>query len=168
MKNKTMQQAIFWMVIAFGIFLIIDIYTFQAIKLAFGNHTWINVVYWLITLFVLGYMIYSTQSYDRASAPQKIINNFMGLMVLSYVPKLLIIILLFSEDLFRLVQGSIVFLVDFFTQGSRSRRGELYPRETKIHKSNWFGIGCHSLGFNTIRNLQRQIQFQGYSTNGLL
>ena len=75
MKNKTMQQAIFWMVIAFGIFLIIDIYTFQAIKLAFGNHTWINVVYWLITLFVLGYMIYSTQSYDRASAPQKIINN---------------------------------------------------------------------------------------------
>jgi len=97
MKNNTMQQAIFWMVIAFGIFLIIDIYTFQAIKLAFGNHTWINVVYWLITLFVLGYMIYSTQSYDRASAPQKIINNFMGLMVLSYVPKLLIIVFLFSE-----------------------------------------------------------------------
>jgi predicted MPP superfamily phosphohydrolase len=147
MKNNTMQQAIFWMVIAFGIFLIIDIYTFQAIKLAFGNHTWINVVYWLITLFVLGYMIYSTQSYDRASAPQKIINNFMGMMVLSYVPKLLIIILLFSEDLFRLVQGSIVFLVDFFSQGNSGQEEASYiPGRRKFISQIGLALAAIPLG----------------------
>ena len=142
-----MQQAIFWMVIAFGIFLIIDIYTFQAIKLAFGNHTWINVVYWLITLFVLGYMIYSTQSYDRASAPQKIINNFMGLMVLSYVPKLLIVVFLFSEDLFRVVQGSIVFLVDFFSQGSSGQEEASYiPGRRKFISQIGLALAAIPLG----------------------
>jgi predicted MPP superfamily phosphohydrolase len=147
MKDKTMHQAILWMALAFGIFLLIDIYTFQAIKVAFADHPWIKYVYWAVTLFVLGYMLYTTQNFDRASAPQKIINNFMGLMVLSYVPKLFVVLFLFSEDLVRVVQGSIVFLVDFFSQGSSGQENSEYiPGRRKFISQLGLALAAIPLG----------------------
>ena len=142
-----MQQAWLWLILAFSIFLIIDVYTFQAIKVAFSSRPWINVIYWGITLFVLGYMLYATQSFDRASAPQKIINSFMGLMVLSYVPKLFVVLFLFSEDLFRGVQGVIIFVVDFFSQGGSGEGSSDYvPSRRKFVSQIGLALAAVPLG----------------------
>jgi len=117
-----MLQILLWMGFAFGIFLLIDLYAYQAFRMAFDSHPWIKILYWVITLAVIAYMAYSALSFDRAAGPNKIVNTFMGLMVLMYVPKLLIVSFLFSEDIYRALSGSFTYVADFFS--SNTSRGD--------------------------------------------
>jgi hypothetical protein len=102
-----MSQLIIRILIIFGIFLLIDIYTFQAVKTAFNNRAWSNYFYWGLTALILFYMVYALSTFDRAAGPNKVVNVFMGIMILTYVPKLFVVIFLFSEDMIRVLQGSI-------------------------------------------------------------
>lgn len=123
-----MSQLIIRILLIFGIFILIDFYTFQAIRTAFGNKLWINFLYWGFTAMVLFYMIYSLTTYDRAAGPNKVVNVFMGIMILTYIPKLFIVIFLFSEDVLRVVQGSITWIADFFDFNATDvKRSEYIP-----------------------------------------
>ncbi len=123
-----MTQLIIRILLIFGIFILIDIYTFQAIRTAFNNKPWINFLYWGLTAMILLYMIYSLSTFDRAAGPNKVVNVFMGIMILSYVPKLFVVIFLFSEDLIRVLQGSITWIADFLDFNARDvKRAEYIP-----------------------------------------
>lgn len=99
-------------VLTFSIFVLIDIYTFQAIKAAFGNRAWSNYFYWSLTALVLFYMIYALTTFDRAAGPNKVVNVFMGIMILTYIPKLFVVIFLISEDIIRILQAGITYISD--------------------------------------------------------
>lgn len=123
-----MSQLIIRILLIFGIFALIDIYTFQAIKTAFNNRGWSNYFYWGLTVLVLFYMAYALTTFDRAAGPNKVVNVFMGIMILTYVPKLFVVIFLFSEDMIRVLQGSITWLSDFLNiSNSNPNRAEYIP-----------------------------------------
>lgn len=121
-----MSQLIIRVVLIFTIFILVDVYTFQAVKTAFRNHGFVNFFYWGLTLLVLFYMLYALTTFDRAAGPNKVINVFMGLMVLTYVPKLFVVIFLFSEDIIRVLQGSITWLSDFINFNETNPKRQTY------------------------------------------
>ena len=104
----------------FGLFLLIDFYTYQAIKTTFSQNNIIKWGYWLFTLATLAYMLNAVSGFDRAADNYKVVNSFMGIMVLVYVPKLFVVMFLFSEDMVRITTGAFAFLSDFFTRNNTS------------------------------------------------
>lgn len=123
-----MTQLIIRIVLIFGIFILIDVYSYQAVRTAFKNTPIANYFYWGLTAIILFYMVYALTTFDRAAGPNKVVNVFMGLMILTYVPKLFVIIFLFSEDLIRVLQGSITWLAEFLNVGSTNpERSEYIP-----------------------------------------
>jgi predicted MPP superfamily phosphohydrolase len=115
-----MSQLIFRIILIFGIFLLIDTYTYQAVRTAFNNRTWANYGYWALTALVLFYMVYALSTFDRAAGPNKVVNVFMGIMILTYVPKLFVVIFLFSEDIIRVLLGSVTWIADLLNVNNTS------------------------------------------------
>lgn len=82
------------------IFVAIDIYTYQSVKRAFTNK-WLRRFFWIISGAGYLYMIVSALNFDSANEARKVLNGFMIIIMLWYIPKFLIIALLFTEDVFR-------------------------------------------------------------------
>lgn len=116
----------------FSLFFLIDLYVFQAVKTVWNGQLWIKALYWLITIGSIGYMIYAITGFDRAAGSHKVVNSFMGLMILVYVPKLFVVIFLFSEDLVRVLTGSLAFISDFFDRGGDSSTSSFMASRRKF------------------------------------
>lgn len=83
------------------IYIILDIYAWQAFKTV-TRHSWIYFIYLALSLGVLGYLLY--QFY----VPQKqgltgARGYAIGFFLVFFVPKIILFVLLFGEDLVRLV-----------------------------------------------------------------
>ena len=98
-------------VIIFGL---IDIYAYQAVRTSFRNK-WINIAYLIISMVVLGNFIYQLATYDRGSGLNIKVNWAIGLFLTLYVPKIVIMLLMFGEDIFRIPQALYRY---FFTSGT--------------------------------------------------
>ena len=92
-----------------AIVLFIDFYAFQGIKTVTKNK-WILGSYWLISILVLAYLIYSISTMDRSKGFNQMEMLSFGLFILLYSPKLIVFLVLFGEDIFRIIKGSIQFL----------------------------------------------------------
>lgn len=96
-------------IIFIGILLIADFYAFQSLKSVVKGKIGIWL-YWIVSLGVIFNVVYQIQTSDRSSGmPHSLMFSF-GLMILSLVPKLIVLLFMFGEDLVRLVHISI----DFF------------------------------------------------------
>lgn len=82
----------------------IDIYTYQSVKRVF-TQKWMRRFYWLVCFGGYAYMLITLFGFDRANEPRKVINGFMILIMLWYVPKFLIIAILLTEDFIRIPVG---------------------------------------------------------------
>jgi hypothetical protein len=89
-------------IIFIAIYILIDIYAFQAIK-TFSRNPWIYGLYVLSSVTVLGVLIYqlsfSGSPRMMLGAKMYIFGFFLALMI----PKLLLIIFMFGEDIFRMI-----------------------------------------------------------------
>lgn len=92
-----------WLIIIL-IFGIIDVYAYQAFRTSFKNK-WVNIAYLIISLVVLGNFIYQMATFDRGSGMSTKINWSIGLFLTFYVPKIIILLVMFGEDLFRIPQA---------------------------------------------------------------
>lgn len=99
------------------IILVIEIYSFQAIKTLTRSKIGIGV-YLAISLLVLAYLAYTMLTFDKGHGQNQRSLWTIGLFLLVYVPKLLITLILFSEDVFRLIQGGITRFV-YNDEGSK-------------------------------------------------
>ncbi|MFI0425674.1 MAG: metallophosphoesterase [Flavobacterium sp.] len=91
--------------VVFLIFVIIlEIYAFQAFKTLIKSK-WFFVFYYITSAIALAYIIYQLYHFDRSvgQTPKTMIT--MGLLLLLYVPKLLLSIILFGEDIIRFFYG---------------------------------------------------------------
>lgn len=93
------------------IFLIVEFYSFQAIKTLTKNK-WLLLVYVVISLALMLFIVTSFLSFDRGKGQNKSSLFVVGLTLLIYVPKILIFLVLFIEDIFRLVEACILSFVD--------------------------------------------------------
>jgi predicted MPP superfamily phosphohydrolase len=85
--------------------LLIDWYAFQAVKTVFKESNLAKYVYWGTSILVLGLLIYVFLNFDRSKPQPAIFQYFAGLLILFLVPKLVVIAVLFGEDLIRFFVG---------------------------------------------------------------
>ena len=91
--------------IVFLVFVVIlEIYAFQAFKTLIKSK-WFFVFYYVTSAIALFYIIYQLYHFDRSvgQTPQTMMT--FGLLLLLYVPKLLLTIILFGEDIVRFFAG---------------------------------------------------------------
>jgi predicted MPP superfamily phosphohydrolase len=92
---------IFRFVILCALFLFIEFYSYQAFRTLIKVR-WALVSYQVISLLLLIFIIYSFTQFDRSVGQTKQTMFTMGLMLLVYVPKIVLTLVMFGEDIFRI------------------------------------------------------------------
>ena len=91
--------------IVFLVFVVIlEIYAFQAFKTLIKSK-WFFVFYYITSAIALAYIVYQLYHFDRSVGQTPKTMMTMGLLLLLYVPKLLLTIILFGEDIIRFFAG---------------------------------------------------------------
>jgi uncharacterized protein len=98
-------------IIAIAIFLVIEIYAFQAFR-TITKIRWILYGYALISLIIMVFVLYSVSQFDRAVGMNKQMTFTIGLFLVVYVPKILLTFIMFGEDIIRLAAGAINYFVN--------------------------------------------------------
>ncbi len=86
------------------IYILVDIYAFQAIKTITKN-PWVHGFYVFISLAVLAGLIYELSFLGSAKMMEPPKMYFFGIFLAVFVPKLIIIVFLFGEDIARFFVG---------------------------------------------------------------
>ena len=123
----------FFIIIA--IFLLVEIYAFQAVKTLIKPKP-VLIGYILVSLFLLVYIVYSFTQFDRSVGQTKQTMFTMGLMLLVYLPKIVVAAVLLSEDIFRLG----VSLLNYFMYNSP--KNEIMPERRKFISQIAMGLAA--------------------------
>jgi hypothetical protein len=93
-----------------AIWLLVDLYVFQAMKTAFTGPkaVYITYAYWLFDIVLMLIILYVGASGKFAGGPPKGGSYIMGLAILSLAPKIIVTPFLLIEDIVRLIQGGYV------------------------------------------------------------
>tara|TARA_R110002051_G_scaffold24651_1_gene60981 strand:+ start:19935 stop:20381 length:447 start_codon:yes stop_codon:yes gene_type:complete len=94
---------------------IADFYAFQSLRTITKSNLW-YAFYWLFTLVIVGNFIIQFYSFSRSNGFSQSNSLAVGLLIALVVPKLLVIAIMFGEDVLRLPQG----LYSYFMQDSGS------------------------------------------------
>lgn len=89
---------------------VIEFYSFQAIRTVSKSKI-ILAVYLIVTLITVTYIIYQFTQFDRSIGQTKQTLFTMGLFLIFVVPKIIITVVLFGEDVFRFFKAIIVHFV---------------------------------------------------------
>ena len=85
---------------------IVEIYAFQAFRTV-TKMRWVLIAYQVISLLILIYIVYSFTQFDRSVGQNKQTLFTMGLLLITYLPKLFLVIILLGEDIVRVVSGTV-------------------------------------------------------------
>ena len=110
------------------IFGIIDFYAFQAFKTIFRSRI-VSIVYILISLLVIGNLIYQISSSGRGGLNTKM-NLAIGFFLTLYIPKMVIMIMMFGEDILRVPQA----VFQYFTEGKNAEGSYMPSRRSFVSK----------------------------------
>jgi predicted MPP superfamily phosphohydrolase len=101
---------IFRFFIFISIWLLVDLYVFQAMKTVFTGPkaVYVNYAYWLFDIVLMAIIFYVGASGKFAGGPPKGGSYVMGLAILSLAPKIIVTPFLLIEDIVRLIQGGYV------------------------------------------------------------
>jgi predicted MPP superfamily phosphohydrolase len=87
------------------IYLLVDLYAFQVLKSLTKNH-WIYIGFAVLSLLVLGNFIYHIVTYDSSQVVHTSRALAIGLLLVMFIPKLLVIPFVFGEDIVRFTIAS--------------------------------------------------------------
>lgn len=90
-------------------YILIDIYAFQAFR-TFSKSIWLNSSYILVSLGVLAFLIYTLSTLDRSKGITTDEMYVFGWFLVFFVPKLLLVLFMFGEDLIRFIVGAFTAL----------------------------------------------------------
>ncbi len=94
------------------LFLIIEVYSFQAVR-RLVKSTWLLNSYMAISFLIFLFIIFSFTQFDRSVGQNSQTLFTMGLMLLIYIPKIVLTIVLFGEDVYRVLVGSVNFFAKY-------------------------------------------------------
>jgi len=98
-------------IIFLALFGLIDFYAFQAFKTVFKS-SWLLYVYWIVSLLALGNFLFHFYGLNRSDFSNSHAYAFAFFITL-LVPKMVLLVILFGEDVIRIIQKSI----SYFTSG---------------------------------------------------
>ena len=87
-------------IILIVLLLSIDLYAFQALRTLVKNN-WVYVVYWLVSLLVLGNFIYYYYNFIRGESFTHAHGYAIAFLLTLYLPKLILMLIMFGEDVVR-------------------------------------------------------------------
>lgn len=93
------------------VLLFIEIYSFQAFRTVIKARPFL-IAYQVLSLVVIIYIIYSFANFDRSVGQNKQTLFTLGLLLLVYIPKIVLTLIMFGEDLVRLATGIIKYFVN--------------------------------------------------------
>jgi uncharacterized protein len=117
------------------IFGIIDFYAFQAIKTLIKS-SWSHYLYVLISILVLGNFVYQLTHMGGKGLSIKT-NIAIGLFLTLYLPKIVMMLFMFGEDIIRLPQAAY----SFFTENDGSQSNH-FPLRRKFISQLALGIAA--------------------------
>jgi uncharacterized protein len=123
--SKNSRMMAFRWIIPFIIIAIIEVYAFQAIR-AFTKNGWILIVYILVSIVAIGFIAYQFLTFDRSLGQTRMSMLSFGLLLVMLLPKILITLVLFLEDIYRVFSGvSSYFLFE-------NKNGDFLPERRKF------------------------------------
>jgi len=111
------------------IFLVVDLYAFQAFKTVTKNN-WIQLLYWLITVIVLGNFVFHYYGFNRRDGFSHAHAYAFGFFIAILVPKMILLLGMFAEDVIRLPQA----IYRYFTEGDTAKGNYFVSRRQFISK----------------------------------
>ena len=91
--------------------IVVEFYSFQAFRTLIRTK-WFLIAYVALSAAVIIYLIWSFSQFDRSVGQNKQSLFTIGLMLIVYVPKIILTLFLFGEDIFRLIRGTINYFVE--------------------------------------------------------
>ena len=85
-------------------YILIDIYAFQAFR-TFSKSIWLNGIYIALSVGVLAVLIYTLTHLDRSNGITIDEMYVLGWFLVFFVPKLILIVFMFGEDIIRILVG---------------------------------------------------------------
>jgi len=92
--------------ILFLIIFLVEFYAFQALRTVVKSKLFLNI-YLIISVLTIAYIIYSFSQFDRKIGQTSQSMYTTALMLMVYIPKIIITMILFGEDIFRVGFGSV-------------------------------------------------------------
>lgn len=90
--------------IAFVLF--IEVYAFQAFR-TMSKIKAVQYSYVILSILILAYIIYSFTQYDRSVGQTPKTLFTLGLVLIVYIPKIILTLIMFGEDFYRIISGTI-------------------------------------------------------------
>jgi hypothetical protein len=103
------------------LFLFVEFYAFQALK-TITNNKYIKIVWILIALAIYINLFYTFYSTPRSAGQTKEMQWAIGLLLTFLIPKIVILIVMFGEDIIRIIQKLISYVSSEETKAMPGRR----------------------------------------------
>jgi predicted MPP superfamily phosphohydrolase len=94
------------------ILLVIELYAFQTLRILV-KIKWVLVSYQVISVLLLGFIIYSFMQFDRTVGQTQQTMFTTALLLVIYIPKVVLSLVLLGEDIFRIGVGSVNYFVKY-------------------------------------------------------
>ncbi|WP_308993113.1 metallophosphoesterase [Mariniflexile litorale] len=111
------------------IYVILDLYAFQAFKTVSKNN-WFHLSYWLISILVVGNFIFNYYGFNRRDGFSHAHAYAFGFFIAILIPKMILFIGMFTEDVFRVPQA----IYRYFTEGDVAKGNYFASRRQFISK----------------------------------
>jgi predicted MPP superfamily phosphohydrolase len=85
---------------------LLELYAFQAIKTVVKGRFFL-ISYQTLSVLIVLYIIYSFTQYDRSVGQTPATMKITGLLLMVYIPKILVILILLAEDIYRIGFGAV-------------------------------------------------------------
>src|SRR5690606_22353435 len=115
---------------------ILDVYAFQAFRTAVRNN-WVLILYWAITLLVVGNFVYSYYNFNRNTGFSHANAYAAGFFIAVLVPKIVLLLFMFGEDIFRIPQAAY----RYFTEGNLAQ-GNYFPARRQFVSQIALGLAA--------------------------
>ncbi|NLP57751.1 metallophosphoesterase [Lutibacter sp. B1] len=104
-----------WIIFS-AIIILIDFYAFQSVKTVTKNKA-VIILYWFFSIAILIYFIYKISNFRNSQGLSHSVMLAFGLLLLSVLPKITAIVLLFGEDIFRVTKTGVNYFSTQTTSG---------------------------------------------------
>ncbi|MBT8244959.1 MAG: metallophosphoesterase [Winogradskyella sp.] len=126
------------------VFVIADYYAFQSLRTITKSNWW-YALYWVFTIALLGNFVYQFFGFSRSDGFSQAHGLAIGFLIAMVVPKLILITIMFAEDVFRIPQG----IYSYFMQSSENGQDLNYlPSRRKFISQ--IGLGFAAIPFVSI------------------
>lgn len=95
---------------------LVEVYAFQAFKTV-TRVKWVILAYQILSAAVIVYIIYNVLQFDRSSGQNKQSLRTIGLLLITFIPKLILTFTLFGEDFYRIGVGAIRYFTTTHSNG---------------------------------------------------